>query len=274
MDRIYGAETADIGADRRGFKDENVVAGVAGTEVTAHFLNAAQEELMTVIVGAGLVPDPDDWTQLWQALPLKFATRDMLNSGPGAAGNIAIFKDVGLHTFEVPDLITEIRAEVYGGGSSARGILIAGQGGLSGGGGGYSTRVFKVVPGEECTIEVGAGGEATSGTSFNPGGTSSFVCDDGNILATGALNYSTPGAGFFGSINMPGNAGSVNDGGTGQNGGTASGPYGGPGGRGRGASSNAYSGLDATLGGGGGAGNGTAGASGGAGGSGLVVVTW
>ncbi len=68
MDRINGADTIDIGGGRRGFRDENLVAGAAGTEVTALWLNMVQEEILKVIVEAGFVPSAGDWTQLWQAL--------------------------------------------------------------------------------------------------------------------------------------------------------------------------------------------------------------
>ncbi|MBB4956234.1 hypothetical protein H4S14_004331, partial [Agrobacterium vitis] len=70
MDRINGADTVDIGSSRRGFRDENLVAGVAGTEVTADFLNSVQEEIMKVVTEAGLAPSASDWTQLWQALQI------------------------------------------------------------------------------------------------------------------------------------------------------------------------------------------------------------
>lgn len=68
MDRINGADTHNIGQGRRGFKDENVVAGSAGTEVTAAFLNSVQEEVIKVIEEAGLELDVNDWTQLFQAI--------------------------------------------------------------------------------------------------------------------------------------------------------------------------------------------------------------
>ncbi len=68
MDRINGADTTDIGGGRRGFRDENLVAGTPGTEVTALFLNMIQEEILRVITEAGIVPSDGDWTQFWQAL--------------------------------------------------------------------------------------------------------------------------------------------------------------------------------------------------------------
>lgn len=72
MDRVNGARWVDIGDDRRGFRSQSLAAGIFGTEVTSDWLNAIQEELLTVIQQAGLEPDPDDWTQLYQALQLIF----------------------------------------------------------------------------------------------------------------------------------------------------------------------------------------------------------
>lgn len=68
MDRINGANTIDIGGGNRGFRDRNAVGGLAGTEVTADFLNGVQEEILKVITAAGLTPDAEDLTQLWQAI--------------------------------------------------------------------------------------------------------------------------------------------------------------------------------------------------------------
>lgn len=95
MDRINGADTIDIGGGRRGFRDENLVAGAAGTEVTALWLNMTQEEILKVVTEAGLVPSEGDWTQLWQALQILGLAPDRgrrwltinsmtLSSAPGA----------------------------------------------------------------------------------------------------------------------------------------------------------------------------------------------
>lgn len=75
MDRINGAGTTDIGGGRRGFRDENLGLGIEGTEVTALWANMLQEEIVKVIEDAGLVLNPADWTQLSQALALKFSSR-------------------------------------------------------------------------------------------------------------------------------------------------------------------------------------------------------
>lgn len=68
MDRINGQDTVDIGGGRRGFQGQNAAAGIPGTEVTAAYLNSVQEEIMAIIEKAGLTADPNDWSQLWQAL--------------------------------------------------------------------------------------------------------------------------------------------------------------------------------------------------------------
>jgi len=70
MDRVNGADWVDIGGGRRGYLDEDLPNGVVGTEVTALWLNMVQEEILKVIEQAGLVANPADWTQLWQALKI------------------------------------------------------------------------------------------------------------------------------------------------------------------------------------------------------------
>lgn len=71
MDRVNGANWIDIGGGKRGFRDEDVVAGVSGTDVPALFLNGLQENVATVIEKAGLGLDATDWELLWQAIRLQ-----------------------------------------------------------------------------------------------------------------------------------------------------------------------------------------------------------
>lgn len=68
MDRTDGQNYIDIGGGRRGFRDQNVDAGVPGTRVTAAFLNSLQEEILTVIENAGITPAAADWNQLDAAI--------------------------------------------------------------------------------------------------------------------------------------------------------------------------------------------------------------
>lgn len=52
------------------FRDGNPSLGEQGTQVTADWLNAVQEELLSVIQYAGITPDKDTHTQLLSALKL------------------------------------------------------------------------------------------------------------------------------------------------------------------------------------------------------------
>ncbi len=68
MDRINGAGTIDLGGGKRGFREENLGTGTEGTDVTADFMNAFQEELMKVIEACGFVPSAAAWDQLAKAI--------------------------------------------------------------------------------------------------------------------------------------------------------------------------------------------------------------
>jgi hypothetical protein len=68
MDRTSGANNIDIGGGRRGHRDRNTAAGLAGTRLTAAFLNGLQEEALALIEGMGLTPSDADLQQVWQAV--------------------------------------------------------------------------------------------------------------------------------------------------------------------------------------------------------------
>lgn len=70
MDRVNGTDWVDIGGGRRGFRSQNAAAGVPGTEITDKILNDLQEEICAVIEKSGLVLDPENQQQLWEALQL------------------------------------------------------------------------------------------------------------------------------------------------------------------------------------------------------------
>lgn len=75
MDRVNGADFIDIGGGRRGFVGEDLLIGIPGTEITDDWLNAVQEEILSVIEDAGLEADPEDNTQLLQALERRETAR-------------------------------------------------------------------------------------------------------------------------------------------------------------------------------------------------------
>ena len=68
MDRVNGADHFDIGGGRRGFRSQNALLGIPGTEVTDDWLNGAQEEIMAVIEKTGQVPTGDRLTQLLEGI--------------------------------------------------------------------------------------------------------------------------------------------------------------------------------------------------------------
>lgn len=98
MDRVNGANHIDIGGGRRGFRAKNKLAGLAGTEVTALWLNRVQEELIGVQTAAGLDP-ADDETQLRQAIARIVSGATWFVAG-GGANAITL---AGTGAFPVPD---------------------------------------------------------------------------------------------------------------------------------------------------------------------------
>jgi hypothetical protein len=215
--------------------------------------------------------------------------------------------------WQVPDGVTSVVAEVWGGGGSGGGHGTGTGSGNGGGGGAYSKKTISVTPGSYLTASVGAGGAAPAGGN-NPGnsGSDSWFIDAATVLAKGGAfgDYSggvtAGGAGGVAASGIGdvtksggtggakatsvggggggGSGGSTADGQTGQNGstpwgqggggGTANGASGGNGGDvGTGATGNGSPGL-APGGGGGGSGSGTSTGSGGAGANGRVLLTY
>ncbi|RNC91115.1 MAG: DUF2793 domain-containing protein [Oricola sp.] len=87
MDRVNGANWVDIGGGNRGFRDEDVMAGVTGTDVPAAWLNALQENVLTVIEKEGLAGDIDDWELLWKALQIARAQSGAYRSAEAFAND-------------------------------------------------------------------------------------------------------------------------------------------------------------------------------------------
>lgn len=78
MDRIQGTAVVDIGGGRNGFRPENLGLGQQGTVVTADWLNSVQEEVLNVILDAGLVPSSASWNQLLSAIKVKITQMQKL----------------------------------------------------------------------------------------------------------------------------------------------------------------------------------------------------
>lgn len=75
MDRINTPTKAVnlFGAGKHGFKDGDLGLGIYPTDFDAAFFNDLQEELLTIIEAAGLVPTAGTRTQVYQAIQLMIA---------------------------------------------------------------------------------------------------------------------------------------------------------------------------------------------------------
>jgi hypothetical protein len=106
--------------------------------------------------------------------------------------------------FLVPDGVTSVLVELWGGGGAGA------AGGASGGGGGaggsYARATFAVTAGEQFTVSVGAGGDGLLGQNGLPGGQTDFADGDRGLSAYGggAAAGASGGVGndcnFYGAI--------------------------------------------------------------------------
>jgi len=79
MDRInHPTATAE-----RTFTGGNLAADIPATVVTPEYMTSLQEEVCNVIEGSGLTLDPEDDTQLNQAIDAKIAYAVRLKDGGG-----------------------------------------------------------------------------------------------------------------------------------------------------------------------------------------------
>ena len=72
MDRTSAANWTDIGGGKRGYRDRNLGAGIAGTALVAADRNAIQEELVGLIEAAGLTPAAGNLAQVKAALDILY----------------------------------------------------------------------------------------------------------------------------------------------------------------------------------------------------------
>jgi hypothetical protein len=163
--------------------------------------NRIQEELIAVILAAGLTLDPNNNSQLLLALIGRVLGKQYVT----ASNNVTVPQNI-YHAF----------ARVWGAGGGGGGSNATGIGGGGGGGGGYSEGLFPVTPGQVIPVTIGAPGSAGApgGQGGNGGTTSfgSFNSATGGIGGTGAaggLNGSggSAGAGTGGDFNLTGTGG-------------------------------------------------------------------
>ena len=223
----------------------------------------------TTIDQTSIVPAPTSPVLQWK-LPLL---------RPGFGSGVQSFPTSG--TFVVPTGVTQVEAEIWGGGSGSF-ASVAGASSGGGAGGGYARkRITGLTQGQHISVTVGAGGNGgVVGSSLpSAGSVSSF----GSLVSAtgGSLNYlataaapqngaTPPGIGVGGDVILNGSAGQAGSGNQGGMGGA--GPMGG-------AQNSGTTGVPGLFPGGGasGAGTGANGSTpfaGAAGAGGLIVVRW
>ncbi len=158
--------------------------------------------------------------------------------GVGAWGQLQTYNS-GSGSWTVPDGVTKIRVQCWGGGGGGgNSNNLTGNGGGGAGGGGYSSRIVDVTPGQTYYYSVGsggAGGPANSTTAAGDGGVSWFnntnaqpgSSGSSNCLAYGGSKGINAGNGGAGAGAGFGDVGYVFTGGTGGNSGISGGGGGG-----------------------------------------------
>jgi hypothetical protein len=183
-------------------------------------------------------------------------------------------------SFTVPPGVTQVEAEIWGGGCGSYASTSSSASGGGAGGGYARKRISGLTPGQVVPVTVGSGGAGgtTSGGAPAAGNSSSFgayVSATGGTLnplasISNPQNGASPGVGISGDINLTGSAGQSALMGAGGLGGGA--PMGGSQGSGTIGNNGIFPGGGAS-----GAGTGTTGTTpfnGGAGANGFVVVRW
>ncbi|KFF07609.1 beta strand repeat-containing protein, partial [Flavobacterium reichenbachii] len=168
---------------------------------------------------------------------------------------------VGTRTWTVPNGVTSITVEIWGGGGAGGGSQNGGRGGSGGGGGGYSTKLINVIPGQVISYTIGSGGTGGTGTGGNGNPSTLSHTQSSTTMSVGGGiggKVSTNSGTVTGSAGGNASGGDTNrNGNTGDNAGGSAGAGGGsgpaPGANGGGAGSSGDGG-DGSIGGGGGGG--------------------
>ena len=181
-------------AGERVYVDQNLVAGVNGTDFAAADALAHQEEHMGVIEGAGLEPDATNLKQVLAGILLLIAKAPRFT-------NTSLFTASAV--FVVPAKVYWLRVRLVGAGGGG-GAGTATYGGGGGGAGGYAEGIIAVVPGQTIPVTVPGptpGGVPGGNNGLN-GGTTSFGPYVSATGGGGALNGSqfsfggSPGTGY------------------------------------------------------------------------------
>lgn len=174
-------------------------------------------------------------------------------------------------TFVVPDFIYKLEIHAFGGGGGGFNTGGAGETGSAGGGGAYGLSIVNVTPGQAIPIVIGMGGAV--GANGTP--TTILGASAGGGLGATSVSASGDGGTATGfDVNLSGQGGESNSGGSSSEGGCTGGDAGGWGGKGGAVKSNLLSRPGTSPGGGGSGGSNSAGSVGGAGANGAILIKY
>lgn len=144
------------------FQEGNPLTGVDATIVDEDWTNAVQEELVAIVLAAGIALDKTNRGQVLAAI------RSLIGTIPHGLQTIS-----ATGWFTVPAAVIEV--EIWAGGSGSWASL-SGTSGGGGSGGGYSRkRISGLTVGASIAVTIGNGGTAgTTGTPPTASGASSF----------------------------------------------------------------------------------------------------
>lgn len=169
------------------FQEGNPLTGVDATIVDEDWTNAVQEELVAIVLAAGMSLDKTNRAQVLAAIRSLIAA---------SHGLVAFW---GTGNFTVPTGITAVDVELWGDGAGSFASYGSRRSGGGGAGGYVRRRITGSTPFQVIVVTIGGGGIAgtTTGPSWpSGGGTSSF---GSYISATGgALNGLVGPDGFRG----------------------------------------------------------------------------
>lgn len=208
------------------FTDGDPVGGVPATVVTDDWLNDIQENLIALLVAAGITPtkgragDVLDSIRALNVIQMPFRNMAIYRIVGGVQSvsiNGGAFTTTGATSFVYP-ASGVVRKRVWGAGGGGGGTSGASAAASGGNGGGYAEGIYKAASGTIDTVTVGAGGAGGVGASAgSTGGTSSAGA---SVTATGggggvgtnagtvAGNTATFGIGSGGHFNFTGGSAS------------------------------------------------------------------